>query len=74
MAGRGLSADILKPFDVTFENVAPMQKVVGKGFGTFLPYIIIIMCFLGAMYPAIDLAAGEKERGREFGLLHGIYL
>jgi sodium transport system permease protein len=28
-----------------------------------LPYLIIIMCFMGAMYPAIDLAAGEKERG-----------
>jgi sodium transport system permease protein len=28
-----------------------------------VPYIIIILCLTGAMYPAIDLTAGEKERG-----------
>ena len=28
-----------------------------------MPYIIIILCFTGAMYPAMDLTAGEKERG-----------
>jgi sodium transport system permease protein len=28
-----------------------------------VPYFFVIFCFLGAMYPAIDLAAGEKERG-----------
>ena len=28
-----------------------------------LPYIIIMLCLTGAMYPALDLTAGEKERG-----------
>jgi sodium transport system permease protein len=28
-----------------------------------MPYLIIILCFTGAMYPAMDLTAGEKERG-----------
>ena len=37
--------------------------MAGKEIGAILPYLIIIMCFMGAMYPAIDLAAGEKERG-----------
>ena len=31
--------------------------------GGYIPYLFIIFSFLGAMYPAIDLAAGEKERG-----------
>ena len=31
--------------------------------GSFLPYIVILMALTGAMYPAIDLTAGEKERG-----------
>jgi len=60
---RNISADILDPFSTTSHNVARPQKMAGESFGRFLPYIIIIMCFMGAMYPAIDLAAGEKERG-----------
>ncbi len=63
MEGRGLSAEILSPFAVKSQNVAPLKKMAGKEFGAILPYLIIIMCFMGAMYPAIDLAAGEKERG-----------
>ena len=63
MEGRGLSAEILSPFAVKSQNVAPLKKIAGKEFGAILPYLIIIMCFMGAMYPAIDLAAGEKERG-----------
>lgn len=63
MEGYGLSGELLNPFAITSQNVAPLQKMAGKEFGTILPYLIIIMCFMGAMYPAIDLAAGEKERG-----------
>jgi sodium transport system permease protein len=28
-----------------------------------IPYLFILLCFTGAMYPAMDLTAGEKERG-----------
>jgi sodium transport system permease protein len=63
LAEREISGEILKPFEVELEDVAPMQKLVGERLGAMLPYLIIIMCFMGAMYPAIDLAAGEKERG-----------
>lgn len=63
LAEREISTDILLPFEITSQNVASAQKVAGKELGAMLPYLIIIMCFLGAMYPAIDLAAGEKERG-----------
>ena len=28
-----------------------------------LPYLVVLMCLTGAIYPAIDLTAGEKERG-----------
>jgi len=63
LADRDISSDILLPFEITSQNVASAQKVAGKELGAMLPYLIIIMCFLGAMYPAIDLAAGEKERG-----------
>lgn len=63
LAERSLPADLVKPFEVKRENVAPPEKVGGNLFGGFIPYIIIILCFTGAMYPAMDLTAGEKERG-----------
>lgn len=63
LAERGLPATLVKPFEVKRQNVAPPEKVGGNAFGGFIPYLIIILCFTGAMYPAMDLTAGEKERG-----------
>jgi sodium transport system permease protein len=60
---RGLASDLIKPFEVRRQNVAPPEKVGGNIIGGLVPYIIIILSFTGAMYPAIDLTAGEKERG-----------
>jgi sodium transport system permease protein len=44
-------------------DVASAKERFGKGVGGMLPYFFVIFCFMGEMYPAIDLAAGEKERG-----------
>lgn len=63
LAERSLPAALIKPFEVKRENVAPPEKVGGNMLGGIVPYIIIILCFTGAMYPAMDLTAGEKERG-----------
>jgi sodium transport system permease protein len=60
---RSLPASLVKPFELKRQNVAPPEKVGGNLIGGIIPYIIIILCFTGAMYPAIDLTAGEKERG-----------
>jgi sodium transport system permease protein len=60
---RGLPPTLVQPFEIKRENVAPPEKVGGNAFGGFIPYLIIILCFTGAMYPAMDLTAGEKERG-----------
>jgi sodium transport system permease protein len=59
----GLPAALVKPFEVTTENVAPPEKVGGNIIGGIVPYLFILLCFTGAMYPAMDLTAGEKERG-----------
>ncbi len=60
---RNLSAVLVKPFEIKAENVAPPEKVGGNAVGGFIPYLFIIFCFTGAIYPAADLTAGEKERG-----------
>lgn len=54
---------LLKPFWINSDNVAPAEKQSGFLLAMMLPYMIVLMVMLGAMYPAIDLTAGEKERG-----------
>ena len=63
LAARGLAATFAQPFETKRQNVAAPEKVGGNTLGGIVPYIIIILCFTGAMYPAMDLTAGEKERG-----------
>ncbi|MGH9732897.1 MAG: ABC transporter permease [Candidatus Acidiferrales bacterium] len=63
LVARGMSPNILEPFKVQAQNVAPPAKVSAAIFGGWIPYLIIIFSFTGAMYPAMDLTAGEKERG-----------
>ena len=63
LARNGLHPDVLTPFQSTEENVASAEKVGGNILGRLLPYMIIILCLTGALYPAMDLTAGEKERG-----------
>src|SRR6266436_6386006 len=63
LAAKNLPASVLSPFAIKQENVAPPEKVSGATFGSFIGYTVIILCMTGAMYPAIDLTAGEKERG-----------
>ena len=63
LESRGVPVEVLKPFTIQRQNVAPPAKVTGSLLGGMLPYFIIILCLTGAMYPALDLTAGEKERG-----------
>jgi len=63
LAAKNVPSSVLTPFEVKQENVAPPEKVSGATFGGFIGYMVILLCMTGAMYPAIDLTAGEKERG-----------
>ena len=60
-----LNADttLLHAYDVRNENVATQEQKQGAFIGKLLGYMIILMTLMGAFYPAIDLTAGEKERG-----------
>jgi sodium transport system permease protein len=51
------------PLDIKRKNVAPPSKTTGMLLGSLMPLIMIVMVGVGAFYPAIDLTAGEKERG-----------
>lgn len=58
-----LDESIVKTIDIQERNLASAKEQIADVIGGFLPYLFIIFCFLGSMYPAVDLAAGEKERG-----------
>jgi sodium transport system permease protein len=62
LRGSGVSEKILTPFATQRVNVASEKKMSGLIFGSALGYIVILLMFTGAMYPAIDMTAGEKER------------
>ena len=63
LQSRNLPQNLVNPFSIEQQNVASAQQVGGQVIGGILPYFIIILCLTGAMYPAMDLTAGEKERG-----------
>ena len=64
LAAKDLGESVLKPFEVKTKNVAPPEKSGGAlFFGGFIAYIVVFLCFNGGMHPAMDLTAGEKERG-----------
>ncbi len=59
----GSNTDILNPFDTDITDVKPSENMIGSFAGSVLPLFFIMFSFMGAMYPAIDLFTGEKERG-----------
>ncbi len=58
-----LGPEVVHAVRVQEHDVASAREQMGQRIGGLLPYMFILFCFTGGMYPAIDLAAGEKERG-----------
>jgi sodium transport system permease protein len=54
---------INNPIDLVKTSTADERESFGEKIGGLLPYILILIGFSGAMYPALDLGVGEKERG-----------
>ena len=45
------------------QPVKPLTKSDAIPLSSLIPLILILMTMTGAVYPAIDLTAGERERG-----------
>jgi sodium transport system permease protein len=64
LESRNLPVGVLTPFEIKQQNVAPPEKSgAALILGGFIAYIVVFLCFNGGMHPAMDLTAGEKERG-----------
>ena len=53
----------LNPVVLEKKSTANEREQMGAAIGGLLPYILLMVCLTAAMYPAIDMGAGEKERG-----------
>jgi sodium transport system permease protein len=66
-ASLGVDEDIqkamLNPIVIEKVNLADDREQAGANFGGLIPYFMFILCLQGAMLPAADIGAGEKERG-----------
>jgi sodium transport system permease protein len=50
-------------FSMQRHSVAPEARLGGYLLSKALPLFVVLMVLLGAFYPAIDVTAGERERG-----------
>ncbi|SFI48662.1 ABC transporter permease subunit/CPBP intramembrane protease [Planctomicrobium piriforme] len=51
------------PVPVTSVDLAEPDQIAANVWSKIFPALLVIMSVTGAFYPAIDLGAGEKERG-----------
>lgn len=63
LAGAGVDLAVLDPFEIESVDIAPARTREAAFWSKLLPFIMLIWAMTGAFYPAIDLVAGEKERG-----------
>jgi sodium transport system permease protein len=52
-----------RPFEVVSTDVAEEVRRRAAFWSKILPFVLMVWALTGAFYPAIDLCAGEKERG-----------
>lgn len=57
------SHQILEPIKYEKVDITNSAKKAGMLLGQVIPFILIIGVLFGSIYPAIDVMAGEKERG-----------
>ena len=58
-----LSKEFAEPLSIQEVNVATKRRMGGFVLSRFLPMLMVFMILVGALYPSIDMTAGEKERG-----------
>ena len=59
----GIEMSMLEPFELVDVDLAPERTREAAFWSKMLPFIMLVWAMTGAFYPAIDLVAGEKERG-----------
>ena len=58
-----LDENYVNPITIDEEDLTTEEESAGSIFGAILALFFVMYVISGSMYPAIDLGAGEKERG-----------
>ncbi len=58
-----LDENYVNPITINEEDLTTEEESAGSIFGALLAIFFVMYVISGSMYPAIDLGAGEKERG-----------
>ena len=58
-----LNENYVNPITIDEEDLTTEEESAGSIFGAILALFFVMYVISGSMYPAIDLGAGEKERG-----------
>jgi len=59
----GLPTSVLDPVQVVFASTAPIAEAVRTRIAGAIPLLLVLMAVIGVFWPAVDLMAGERERG-----------
>jgi sodium transport system permease protein len=62
LIARGVSPELLRPLDVEDKDLATPEKQAAMVLN-FIPLFLVLAAFMGGLNIAIDVTAGERERG-----------
>jgi sodium transport system permease protein len=63
LARRGVTERFLEPFEIREPEINTANTSVIDMVVRIFPFMLVMWSLAGALYPAVDLCAGEKERG-----------
>lgn len=63
LALANLPSDLTSPVNVDKLDLAQGSELAANVWSKLFPAMLVLMAMTGAFYPAVDLGAGEKERG-----------
>jgi sodium transport system permease protein len=63
LVSAGMSPRLVEPLTLAHTDTAPVSVRRAMLWSKVLPFVMLVWALTGAFYPAIDLCAGEKERG-----------
>jgi len=62
-ADLGIQKEQLQALDIRKRDIKEVRVFLAENVGGLLPYFFTLMVCMGCLVPALDLGAGEKERG-----------
>lgn len=69
VSGGAAKESVLYPVTYEERRAADKRQEIGQNYGGLVSYFAFLICFMGCAFTAVDLGAGEKERGTLESLL-----